>query len=64
MNNKYQNLIDLLNKPMREDVQKWLDIADKLKTYEEVKGAIHPVLRSRSLELVEEWAKKKGAGDE
>ena len=58
-----EKLTNLLNKPMQEEVQAWLDIANGLHTYEEVKGSVHPVLRSRSLELVEEWA-KKGASDE
>jgi hypothetical protein len=50
--------IATLNKSLKEDVQKWLDTANGLPTYEEVKGALHPTLKSRSLELAEQWAKE------
>ena len=55
---KIQDVLDVLNRPLKEDVQKWLDIANGLPTYEEVKGTLHPTLKSRSLELAEQWAKE------
>lgn len=54
---KYDKVLEVLNRPLRDEVQGWLDVASKLKTYEEVKGSLNPVLRCRSLELVEEWKK-------
>jgi hypothetical protein len=51
--------MDVLNRPLKEDVQKWLDVANGLPTYKEVKGALHPALKSRSLELVEQWKKER-----
>ena len=56
---KIQAILDVLDRPLREDVQKWLDIASGLKTYEEVKGSLRPELRSRTLELVKEWRNKQ-----
>jgi len=56
---KIQAVLDVVNRPLKEDVQKWLDIANGLSTYEEVKGALHPALKSRSLELVEQWKKER-----
>ena len=63
MSKEIEELIARLDRTIQEEVQAWLDVANGLHTYEEVKGSVHPVLRSRSLELVEEWA-KKGASDE
>ena len=63
MSKEIEELIARLDRTIQEEVQAWLDVANGLYTYEEVKGSVHPVLRSRSLELVEEWA-KKGASDE
>jgi hypothetical protein len=57
---KIQEALDVLNKSLKEEVQMWLDVASGLKTYEEVKGSLHPELRSRTLELVEQW-KKEGS---
>jgi len=57
---KIQDVLDVLNKPLEEEVQKWQDIASGLKTYEEVKGSLHPEIRSRSLELAEQWEKEGG----
>lgn len=56
---KLKEAIDALDKPMKEQLQKWQDIASGLKTYEEVKGALHPTLKSRSLELVRQWEKER-----
>jgi hypothetical protein len=56
-NDKYDKVLEVLNRPMREDVQVWLDVANKLPTHKEVKASLHPVLQSRILELVEEWEK-------
>jgi len=55
---KIQAVLDVINRPLQKDVQKWLDIANGLSTYEEVKKGLHPVLKSRSLELVKQWEKK------
>jgi hypothetical protein len=55
---KIQAVLDVINRPLQKDVQKWLDIANGLPTYEEVKKGLHPVLKSRSLELVNVWEKK------
>jgi hypothetical protein len=55
---KIQAVLDVINRPLQKDVQKWLDIANGLPTYEEVKKGLHPVLKSRSLELVKQWEKK------
>jgi hypothetical protein len=56
---KLKDVMDVLNRPLKEDVQKWLDVANGLPTYKEVKGALHPALKSRSLELVEQWKKER-----
>ena len=57
---KIQDVLDVLNKPLQEYVQKWQDIASGLKTYEEVKGSLNRELRCRTLELVEQWRKERG----
>jgi hypothetical protein len=51
---KIQDVLDVLNKPLKERVQEWQDIASGLKTREEVKVE----LKSRTLELVEQWEKE------
>jgi hypothetical protein len=56
---KIQDVLDVLNKPLEEEVQKWQDIASGLKTYEEVKGSLNRKLRCRTLELVEQWRKER-----
>jgi hypothetical protein len=56
---KIQDVLDVLNKPLEEEVQKWQDIASGLKTYEEVKGSLNRELRCRTLELVEQWRKER-----
>jgi hypothetical protein len=56
---KIQDVLDVLNKPLKEEVQEWLDIASGLKTYEEVKGSLRPEIRSRTLELVAQWEKER-----
>ena len=33
---KYDKLLETLNRPMRDEVQVWLDVASKLTPYEEV----------------------------
>jgi signal transduction histidine kinase len=57
---KIEKLLKYLDKTIQEEVQEWQDIASGLKTYEEVKGSLRPELRSRTLELVEQW-KKEGS---
>jgi hypothetical protein len=57
---KLKEAIDKLNEPLKKQLQKWSDIANGLPTHEEVKGALHPALKSRSLELVEQWKKERG----
>jgi signal transduction histidine kinase len=54
-----EKLLKYLDKTIQEEVQEWQDIASGLKTYEEVKGSLHPELRSRTLELVEQWKKER-----
>jgi signal transduction histidine kinase len=54
-----EKLLKYLDKTIQEEVQEWQDIASGLKTYEEVKGSLHPELRSRTLELVEQWEKER-----
>jgi signal transduction histidine kinase len=56
---KIEQLLKYLDKTIQEEVQEWQDIASGLKTYEEVKGSLHPELRSRTLELVEQWEKER-----
>lgn len=54
---KYDKLLETLNRPMRDEVQVWLDVANKLTPYEEVRKNLNPEMKSRVLELVEEWKK-------
>jgi signal transduction histidine kinase len=54
-----EKLLKYLNKTIQEEVQEWQDIASGLKTYEEVKGSLRPEIRSRTLELVEQWKKER-----
>jgi signal transduction histidine kinase len=54
-----EKLLKYLNKTIQEEVQEWQDIASGLKTYEEVKGSLRPEIRSRTLELVEQWEKER-----
>ena len=56
---KIEMLLRVLDKTIQEEVQEWQDIASGLKTYEEVKGSLHPEIRSRTLELVEQWRKER-----
>ena len=56
---KIEKLLKYLDKTIQEEVQEWQDIASGLKTYEEVKGSLHPEIRSRTLELVEQWRKER-----
>ena len=56
---KLKEAIDALDKPMKEQLQKWQDIASGLKTYEEVKGSLRPEIRSRTLELVRQWERER-----
>ena len=56
---KIEQLLKYLDKTIQEEVQEWQDIASGLKTYEEVKGSLHPELRCRTLELVEQWEKER-----
>ncbi len=39
-------------------VNQWLDVANKLPTYEEVKDHLNPALRSMASESINEWENK------
>lgn len=39
-------------------VNQWLDVANKLPTYEEVKEHLNPALRCMASELINEWENK------